>query len=225
MEINVFYNTPMRLSFLPRDRVGFKPLLYILGLPLGIILYVYTRLIRFTVKEDFGPMPNGKRRFALGFHREFPVYLCSKKSWSYSTWENPSGWIGQHSWTGYLTALEIFSTSWVDCMLSTDRNTRPYNKVLKFLVDFESDVFMRTDSGGPYNQVRKTAIRLAIESQRNIICFRQKPTKYFLLADHYFALPFSTLITRWTREISWKELEKLGVEEGTKLVNQEMNNI
>ncbi len=194
-----------------------------IALPMAVALFLICRINTFLTRDQNSEIPElAHRSLVVGFHRDLIYFFCTKTMWR-DLMRKKTAWIGIHHWASYAGSLEFYFRGIRCFRFDRTRAIKPFEQILHFLRDYPFPVYMRTDAGGPYDQVKASIIRLAIESQRDLICLRQTGPAYFnALAGHRFPLPFSKIVTAYSEAISWRELEKLPLETSRKLIQEKM---
>ena len=89
----------------------------------------------------------------------------------------------------------------------------------------ESGLWVWTDSGGPYYQIRESAVAMAIESGRDIQGFRIISHYHLYLWRHRVSLPFNKLEMKTTPVIAHARLKEMGVQASTQMLQNMMDSI
>lgn len=69
--------------------------------------------------------------------------------------------------------------------------------------------FIRTDSGGPYGRVRKSAITMSLATGRPIVVIRQRASRSWVINQHAVPIPFSEIMTSFSIPIESKALSAI----------------
>jgi len=198
----------------------------LLAFPMAVALFIICRInTLFTLDDDSHLPPLKNNPLIIGYHRDLIYFFCSKAIWRDLSLKE-TAWIGIHHWSSYVGSLEYLLRGIRCFRFDRTQIQKPFDQIVRFLKQYDRPVFLRTDAGGPYDEVRPSAIKLAINSQRDIVCFRQIGPSYLeSLAGHRFPLPFSKILTSFSDSISWRELEKLPLDAATKMVQHKMDSI
>ncbi len=202
----------------------YKIIPFLIGLFVGIPFLVGSLVIRLLTTSQGDRMPGRAPRIVVGFHQDFPVFMGTTFFWKYLA-KVKAGWVGSHTFASYFASLELMFKNIHAIRYDRRKVGDVYTQVLEGIKNFDGDVVIRTDSGRPYNVVRKSAIRFAIDSGRGLVGFRQKTNRYIRIYGHYFPLPLSHATTTWTRNFSHAELQTQSIEYWRDQVQQEMDSL
>lgn len=198
----------------------------LVSLVVAIPLDLFFFLVSLTTKV---PPPQKKGEVAPGsilvvFHPEWPIFPITVRMWRREL--PPICWVGLHHFLSYFGSLVCFIIGAQAIRFRRNDPEKPFYRIVKFIEAHPHHVFaIRTDSGGPYNQVRHSAIALALKAKRDIICLRQIPTRYLMIHHHYFALPFGRVDTHVSAPISHEKLATLSLDEARELVQATMDGL
>lgn len=158
------------------------------------------------------------------YHPEFPITLSAQTTWRRHF--RGVAYLGIHNWISYVTSVLCYLDALPAVRYDRATGKRPMDQVLEYLNTHPSVPFaLRTDSGGPYRKVRTSIVRLALQTNRPVICLRQTASKAVVLHQHLFPLPFSTVNVSISEPISVETLQCLTLEEATALVQRTMDSI
>lgn len=192
----------------------------------GFLMHSICTAIGWTLKEKIeGEITNGGRApIIVVFHREFPITVTAPHSWNKLF--HGIGYLGVHNWISYCTSVLCY----LDGLKAVRYDRRSGKKPLFQVVDFLNQnalvpFAIRTDSGGPYERVRTSVVKMAIQANRPIVCIRQSADRSWRFWDHFFPKPFASVITRVSAPISAQTLRPLSVEEATAQIQLVMDSL
>lgn len=199
----------------------------LLSLPLTLALWVFYALMKLTIREeppqlkgDFPP-----NAFIIMFHTEWPLFPLSPGFWRRYT---PGlAWVGIHNFVSYAASLFVYFAGFRTIRYDRKSGIRPMEMVRDYLRQHPEGTYgLRTDSGGPYECVRHSAVNMAIFSGRPVVGVRQRVSRGFRLPNqHWVPLPFGKLSTYVSAPIPAATLAALPVEDARGLLQSMMESL
>ena len=187
-----------------------------LALVPGFLFHLLCTVVGWTLREKVeGELKTSDSApIVVVYHREFPITLSAQRTWKKLF--KGVGYLGIHNWISYCTSVLCYLDGLPAVRYDRRTGLKPLNQVLDFLRQNRPLPFaIRTDSGGPYNRVRSSVVRMALEANRPIVCVRQTSDHTVRIFDHFFPLPFSHVVTRVSDPIVPQALSHLTMEDAT----------
>lgn len=105
-----------------------------------------------------------------------------------------SVWIGYHGALSYIGSLGL-ALRHEPCFRYSrhPQRLKPMQQILEFLARHEGRVYLRTDAGGPYNQVKASLYDLCLGSGRPLVAVRHHVSRRLTMGQHHFPLPFAVI--------------------------------
>jgi hypothetical protein len=178
----------------------------LLAIPLAVLIYGYTRLMRLLGSEKV-VFPEDLPRNALVFAFHTDTFASAMADDFRDGLK--ATWIGYHGSLSYMGSLG-FLVRGEPCFRYQRRNpaTKPMQQILDFLKRHQGRVYIRTDAGGPYKQVKPSLVDLALSSDRPLVAVRHRLSRDFILHHHALPLAGAQLETWISRPLYPEELKK-----------------
>lgn len=200
----------------------------LVALPFTVVLDSFWFLIGLTsrVEEPLFCEPLPDNAILVGYHTEWPLYPVSCGL----VWHKrvpPWTWVGLHHFASYFGSLRTYLFGAPCFRFRRGSREKPFEHMLRFLAQHPRRGFaIRTDSGGPYEQIRASVVILSQRSGRPVVLFRQKSSRQFRLPNqHWIPLPFGTVTSKFSRVFSCEELATQPVDSALDLLQREMTEL
>jgi len=214
---------------LSREQIPFNEYRWgqvLLSLPFVLLLRFVYFLMSFVTTEaeaEFkAPLPSNA--MVIIFHTEFPSFPLTPRFWK--THVPGLAWVGIHNFISYAASLFIYDWGYRAIRFDPRSKTRPMDKVREYLKEDVKEIFgLRTDSGGPYEIVRHSAVTMALTSGRPVVAIRQRPSRYFTFNSHLIPLPGATIHTYVSAPVPAERLAALDIEEARQLLQTTIDSL
>ncbi len=196
----------------------------VLSFPVALLFEIYFwvvgRLSRVEAPSGFLPLPSNA--IVVLLHPEWPLFPPSLSMWNKIA--PKFCWVGLHHFSSYCGSLSCVLSAYPCFRFSRGDRQKPFERIVAFLNEHPNLPFaVRTDSGGPYGQVRHSAVAMALRTGRPVVCLRQVGTRVIVLPNtHAIPLPFGTIRTRVSRAFSAEELSKLPIDAARETLQAEI---
>lgn len=151
------------------------------------------------------------------FHTEIYGALC--------TWElywrlfGKGAVLGNHSFLSYVWSLGMYVKGFRMIRFHPNSGRRVLGDIVQQLkTEVPGRFGLRTDSGGPYEVVRKSLVLMSLQSGRPLVPMRQRYDRAWRIKKHWIPKPFAKARTVIGRPIETSELEGLSLEAARDLV-------
>lgn len=127
--------------------------------------------------------------------------------------------LGNHTFLSYVWSLRMYVKGFQMFRFHTNAGKRVLPDIVRYLGSEVRGRFgLRTDSGGPYEVVRKSVVVMSRESNRPLVPMRQIYDRAWRVRSHWIPKPYARVRTVIGPAIAPEELRDLPVERARDLV-------
>lgn len=177
-----------------------------IAFPAGVVLFIFLAFLKLTTRMR-KPNVNSLPQNAVVFMSHADVYLASINS---VIWKNDDfkwTYLGDHSFLSY----SWYPWQWIKGQkifrLARDSSLTLTSQICNYLNSNTERLWLASDSGGPYGQVRASLIKIATSTGRPMVAFGHSVSHYICIYDHKIPLPFATITPKFSEAIRVSELE------------------